>query len=178
MAEVVTIARPYAEAMFGLAKSKNKFDQMSEELMTMVGIFEDSQMKNFIGQPQTTNQEIESAFLQVMDGITSEWSHNFMRVLIKNNRLSLLPVIRTLYETLKAAEKGSVDVKIKSAYQLEKIDLDKLVGIFSKSINKKITPLVEIDKGLIGGVKVEVGDKVWDMSISGKLKDMSSSLSK
>ena len=108
----------------------------------------------------------------------SDWVRNFVRILITNSRLSLLPTIKQLYEALRAAEKGSVDVTIKSAYELGEADLVGLVNILSKKINKEINPVVVLDSNLVGGVKVEIGDKVWDMSISGKLKDMSSSLSK
>jgi len=174
----VTIARPYATAIFQLAKSNGSLDDWSLELDYLLELCNDPNVKNFLAHPQATSRDIESVFLGLLSNKVDRKVCNFLRLVIKNDRLHALPLIRSIFEKLKATEKGKVDAIIQTAFDLDNQDLENLIKMVSKKISKAVNPVVKVDKGLIGGIKVQIGDKVWDMSVSGKLKYMASSLSK
>ena len=178
MAELVTIARPYADALFELSEAAKTMDDWSIDLEFLLASYQTEQMQNFLKNPKITNRNVQSVFSSIMDGRVSDEAKNFMQLVIKNQRLQVLPLIYEIYEKLKADAKGKVDVVIYSAFDLEKDEVDKVVSVVSKKIKKAVNPIVKIEKYLIGGIKVEIGDKVWDLSINGKLKSMNFSLSK
>ena len=178
MAELVTIARPYADALFELGQSAKTTDDWSIDLEFLLASYRTEEMQNFLKNPKTTNRNVQSVFDSIMDGRVSDEAKNFMQLVIKNQRLQVLPLITEIYEKLKADAKGKVDVAIYSAFDLEADEVDRVVSIVAKKINKLVNPIVKIEKDLIGGIKVEIGDKVWDLSINGKLKSMNFNLSK
>jgi len=80
------------------------------------------------------------------------------------------------FEELKSKDDGVVEVKIETAFELEQGQVDSIVAILAKRLNKKIDPSVNVDRSLIGGVRINVGDQVWDASVRGRLQDMETNL--
>ena len=178
MAELTTIARPYAEAAFGLAKQRNELDQWSEMLSLMVSVYDDPEFQSAIGAPSVTSDDVERLMLSICGERIDGNARNFVQLLVENGRLSVIGEVQTLYEQLKSEDEGVVDALIASAYPLEDQELEKIVALLAKRYDKKISPTVDVDADLIGGIKVQVGDKVWDASVRGRLEEMAVALSK
>lgn len=176
MAELATIARPYAEAAFALAKQRDELARWSEMLALMVGVYEDPQFEAAIAAPTITSEDTERLFLAICGDRIDGNARNFIQLLIANGRLPAIAEMRTLYEQLKSEEEGVVDAQISSAYPLDEKQLDQIVSLLAKRYNKKISPTVDVDSELIGGIKVQVGDKVWDASVRGRLQNMAVAL--
>ena len=160
MAELVTIARPYADALFELGKEAAKtMDDWSIDLEFLLASYQTEQMQNFLKNPKITNRNVQSVFSSIMDGRVSDEAKNFMQLVIKNQRLQVLPLIYEIYEKLKADAKGKVDVVIYSAFDLEKDEVDKVVSVVSKKIKKAVNPIVKIEKYLMGVLKSKLVTK-------------------
>ena len=178
MAELVTIARPYAEAIFALAKERNALSNWSDMLTLLVTVFDDPQLQAAIANPKVTKADIESLILAVCGEHIDANARNFIQLLVKNGRLSAIAEIRRIFDLLKSEDEGVVEAQISSAFPLEGQQLEKIVSLLSKRYEKKISPTVDVDSDLIGGILVQVGDKVWDASVRGRLQDMATALTK
>ena len=169
MAETTTVARPYAEAIFGLADASGSLGKWSQTLARAAEIARHSDMREAIGNPGLSAEQLYGLFASAAGDALFLEGQNFIRVLIENRRLSLLPEIRDLFERLKNEREGVVDAYISSAFPLEGEPLAALVADLQKRFGRKIQPTVRVDPELIGGVRVQVGDEVIDGSVRGKL---------
>lgn len=178
MAELVTIARPYAEAIFALAKERNELSEWSDMLTLLVTVFDDTRIQSAIANPKVTKADIEKLILAVCGEQIDANARNFIQLLVENGRLSAVAEIRRIFDLLKSEDEGVVEAQISSAFPLEGQQLEKIVSLLSKRYEKKISPTVDVDSDLIGGILVQVGDKVWDASVRGRLQDMATALTK
>lgn len=178
MAELVTIARPYAEAAFSLASERGELAKWSSALALMVAVYEDAQMQAVIANPKVTAADVERLMLATCGDRIDGNARNFIQLLASNGRLSVLPQIRALFEQRKAEDEGTIEARISSAYALDDGQLQHIVTLLAKRFAKKISPAVDVDPDLIGGIKVQVGDKVWDASVRGSLQQMAATLTK
>ena len=178
MAELATIARPYAEAVFRLAKQGNALPAWSDALNLMASVYEDPQMQAAIANPNVTSVDIERLLLAICGERIDGVARNLIQLLVHNRRLSVLAEIRELFEQLKLADEGKVDAKISSAFPMEDAQRQLVVDLLSSRFKGKINATVTVDPDLIGGIKVEVGDKVWDASVRGRLQTMAATLTK
>jgi len=172
MAETITIARPYAEAVFQLADKAGELAKWSEALARMAGIAANPDMLEAMGNPRLTAEQLYGLFASLAGEAVFAQSQNLIRVLIENRRLSLVPEIRDLFEDLKNEREGIVEAQITSAFPLEGASLATLVADLEKRFKRRIQPIVTLDPELIGGVCVQVGDEVIDGSVRGKLASM------
>ena len=178
MAELATIARPYAEAAFGFAKQRGELDKWSEMLALLVSVYRDAQFQEAIAGPKVTGGDVEKLMLSVCGDRIDGQARNLVQLLVRNGRLSVLAEIQNLFEQLKAEDEGVIEANIASAYPLQDQQLEQIVNMLAKRYNKKISPTVGVDSELIGGIKVQVGDKVWDASVRGRLQEMATALTK
>lgn len=178
MAELATIARPYAEAAFALAKQRGELAKWSEMLTLIAGIYEDAQFQAAIAAPSVTNAEIERMMIAVCGDRIDDNARNLIQLLVENGRLPALAEMKTLFDALKAEDEGVVEAHIASAYPLEGPQLQQIVTVLAKRYDKKINPTVDVDSDLIGGIKIQVGDTVWDASVRGRLQQMAATLAK
>ena len=176
MAEQVTIARPYAEALFRLAQQHHAFAEWSNMLQFMATVAADPQMRNLIGNPKLTAHELEGVFLSVCDKRLDEQGRNLIKVLIENGRLTVLTHIHELYEALKSAYEGEQEASITSAFPLTDAQLKALVATLETRFKRKIKASASVDPELIGGVKIVVGDVVIDGSVAAQLHNMAFAL--
>ncbi len=174
MAEVATIARPYAEAVFSLADKSGTLVQWSEALARLAAIAQAPEMVQLMGNPRVTDVQLVDLF-NVADDLPAE-ARGLVQVLTGNKRLEALPMVAVQFELLKAEREGAMDAEIASAYALEGAELASLVAELERRFQKKIRPQVTIDQSLIGGVRVRVGDLVIDGSVRGKLETMRNGL--
>lgn len=178
MAETLTIARPYAEAVFGLAKEKDRLRQWAEMLEFLSAVSQDARIESLIADPKMSEEQVGNTFLAIAGERIDGDARNFLQVLARNNRLVLLPEIAQLFDELKARAEGVVEANIASAFPLSDKQLKDLVARLEKKFKQKIEPRVNVDPELIGGVKVEVGDEIWDASVKGRLETMAFALTR
>ena len=176
MAENVTIARPYAEAAFKQAKGADALGPWSEALERMAAIAADPQMKACINDPKLSTETLGNVFTDIVGDQLDEAQANFVRVLIDNERLQVLPEIRDLFVELKNQHEGVLDVEIVSAFPLDDAALKKLTQTLKPRFKAKLNVSVTVDPELIGGVTITVGDDVIDASVRGKLANMAAAL--
>jgi F-type H+-transporting ATPase subunit delta len=178
VAEPITIARPYAEAVFELAEQAGALAQWSRSLEVMARVAQHPDMLMLIGDPKVSDEQRAQIFLELCgEGVTPE-ARNFVALLLANNRLALLPEIRELFEQQKNDREGVVEAQISSAFPLDDEQLRSLVGDLERRFSRRVNPHVTVDRELLGGVKVAVGDTVIDGSVRGKLAAMSAALLK
>jgi F-type H+-transporting ATPase subunit delta len=177
MAETITIARPYAEAAFRVARETGALDAWSDHLARLALIAQDARMAELIGNPALSAEELGALFSSLAfeggekSGENAELG-NFIRVLAENERLALLPEIARLFEAQKSAEDGVKEAIVSSAFPIADARLKTLLPQLETHFGTKLIPRVVVDTDLIGGIKVEVGDQVLDASVRGKLEAM------
>ena len=176
MAEVITLARPYAQALYALAKETDTLGLWSEALGFLKSVTNDATFQSTVNAPDIQVTDVEDLFLSICSDRVSMEVRNFIQLLVRNGRLSVLDDVARQYESLKAEDEGMVNAVIQSAFDLDEAQITAIADILSKKLNKKISPSVTTDPNLIGGVKVHVGDKVWDASVRGRLQHMAVTL--
>jgi F-type H+-transporting ATPase subunit delta len=169
MAEPSTIARPYAEAVFGLADQAGKLAEWSAALANLAEVAADARVRVVIGDPNLSVAKIAGLFLSVLGGRLPDDAENFIRVLAENGRLDVLDEIRTQFEALKNEREGVLEAEVISAFEMDNAQVDDLVARLEKHAGKKVKAHITVDKELIGGVKVVLGDKVLDGSARAQL---------
>ena len=176
MAETATIARPYAEAVFGLADKANALGTWAPLLADMARYAAHPEVQACIANPNLGAKPLYTLFVSLCGDELSEDARNFVRVLIANDRLALLPQIHAQFVELKDAREGMVTANIRSAFPLSNAQLSSLVADLERRFKRRAHPRVTIDKELIGGVRVAVGDEVIDSSVRGRLDEMAAAL--
>lgn len=176
MAEQLTLARPYAEAVFRLAAQHNAYAEWSAMLALAASVAADGQVQRLAVDPNVSNPQLERLLLAVCGGKLSEQGSNFIRLLVENGRVTLLPRIQELYEKLRAEQSGEIDASVTSAFPVTEAQLNDLVGVLEACFKRKVKATVKVDPVLIGGVMVVAGDEVLDASVRGRLQDMAHAL--
>lgn len=180
MAENVTLARPYAEAAFQLAKGDNALPVWSAALARLAAVTSNPEMDACIGNPLFSREQLARLFLDVagadQKAAMSAQQQDFVRVLADNDRLTVLPEIAELFEELKAGHEGVKHADITSAFALDAAALQKLMTDLERRFGGKVDATVSVDPDLIGGVRIAVGDEVIDASVRGKLAAMATAL--
>jgi F-type H+-transporting ATPase subunit delta len=178
MAETVTSARPYAEAVFELALEHQDFARWSDMLELIGQVTADPGIRRLIGDPNIPAAELEKLLLAICGKNLDGPGRNLIQVLTQNRRLSVLPEIRTLYEALKAEHEGVFHARIYSAFEIDDAQLSQLVAELEAKHGHKISATVDVDPSLIGGVKIVIGDRVLDTTIRGRLNAMAAALTR
>jgi F-type H+-transporting ATPase subunit delta len=177
MAELVTIARPYAEAAFKIALENRTVQQWSDMMALIEAVVTHEDVIDRIGDPNVNEQAIEGLILGSLGERLDGHGRNLVQVLVHNGRLELVSHIRTLYEELKREHEGVLEARIVSALPIGDGQVQPLVAALEKKYGRKVTAQVEIDADLIGGARIVVGDKVIDATVRGRLDAMAAALS-
>jgi len=176
MAEVSTLARPYAEAVFRIADAGGKLGEWSAMLSNLAHVSANPAISAVIHDPNQSAPKVAGTIIHVLSGKLTGEAENLVRVLAENRRLELLPEIASQYETLKNEREGVVEAQITSAFPLADAQLAELVSGLEKRTGKRVKPLVSIDSELIAGVRVVIGDKVIDGSARAQLTALEAAL--
>jgi F-type H+-transporting ATPase subunit delta len=171
MAETATVARPYAEALFKVAKQGN-LDAVAVQLSELAQIAEQPQLQSFAANPNTEPEQVVAVMSSIVKTSLSETSANFLRALIENRRLGVLPEINQQFIRLKNSFDGFSDAVVESAFPIGGSDLAALVSVLEKRFKRKLNATVKLVPELIGGVRVVVGDEVLDTSVKARLEQM------
>jgi F-type H+-transporting ATPase subunit delta len=175
MAELATVARPYAEALFRVAQDgdMNAWSAVVSEL-AQIGASADVQA--FAQNPNVTQAQLADTIASLVKSPLNAEAKNFIAMLAENGRVTLLPEIAAQFAALKNANEGAADAEIFSAFEISGEQLSQLVATLEKKFGRKLNPTVTVDPSLIGGVRVVVGDEVLDTSVRAKLQQMHNAL--
>lgn len=176
MSEAITIARPYALAAFDFAKQKGTLKSWSDMLAAAASAVENEQMCTLIASPRVNPEQLQDLMLAICGGSVDQPGQNFIRLLIDEHRLPVLPQIANQFDNLRAEEEKSVDVEVRSAVALEEQQKQKIATALKTRLGREVRLRCEVDAGLLGGVVIRAGDKVIDGSIRTRLTEMSSAL--
>lgn len=171
MAELATIARPYAEALFRVAKSGN-LAAWSDLVSEMAQVAAHPDVQTLSHNPNVSDKLIADTFLAALKSPLTDEAKNFINMLVENGRVTLLPEIGEQFHVLKNAQEGAADAEIVSAFAISDTQVKELVATLEKKFGRKLNPSVTVDASLIGGVRVVVGDEVLDTSVRAKLQQM------
>jgi len=194
MAEKQTAARPYAEAVFALAQERRALDAWSELLALLAAVARDANIQRLAADPRVARARLLGLLLDIagdvqgrtgvaggrMSGATKNISAegaNFVRLLVENRRLTLLPEIAAIYESLKAEAEARVEVSVASAFPLDAAQLKTLEQGLARRFGRTVRLRATVDAGLVGGVVIRAGDLVIDGSVRGRLAGLATALS-
>lgn len=176
MAEISTIARPYAVAAFNLAKERKALKEWSEMLGFLAQVSQDECMHTFINDSKVSDADREKTLIKIAAKKLNAYGENLIKLLIEYKRLNVLPEISEAFEALKATDEGILEAEIIVASKPSDKEVDTLVKSLEKKFNKKIDAKVTIDEAIMGGTKVIVGDTVIDASVREQLQNLAYAL--
>ncbi|MEG1969225.1 MAG: F0F1 ATP synthase subunit delta [Burkholderiaceae bacterium] len=180
MAELSTIARPYAEAFFEAAR-EGKSGATTAELLEVVdalaGIAIDPQVASLAGDPKLASDQLFDLIAGGLPQAMPASAANLLRVVIENGRLAALPEVARQFRLLKNESEGVADAVIESAFPMSEADVAALVAALGKKFpGITLKPQVVLDASLVGGVRVTVGDQVLDGTVKARLAQMHAAL--
>jgi len=176
MAELTTLARPYAKAAFEYAKSANNLQAWLEALEISAAVAEQDQVKKALSATALSAEQKASVFVQVCGDKMDEKIKNFVHTLASNKRLALLPYIKEIFANLKAQQEKTIDVELTSAYALPGDLINKLAQSLSAKLDRQVNVNSSVDQSLLGGVVIHTGDTVIDGSVRGRLAKLAEAL--
>jgi F-type H+-transporting ATPase subunit delta len=170
MAELATIARPYAEALF--KSSNGDLSGTSQWLDALAAVAGNTQLLQFAGNPKVSDQQVFDVVADVAKSDLPPAGKNFLRTVIENGRLAALPEIAAQFRAMKNAQSGSSDAVVYSAFPIAASALGDVAQSLEKRFGRKLNLTVQEDPSLIGGIRVVVGDEVLDTSVKARLEQM------
>lgn len=176
MAELTTIARPYAKAAFQYASAKGEAAQWAGNIAVLATIVADNDFAAFLAQPQLTAEQQADTLVEVCGDALTNDAKNFIVQLAENKRLPALPEISVLYNRYLSELEQSEEVNVTSAFELTAEEEQKLIATLKAKLGKDVTLQTNVDNALIGGVVIRAGDLVIDSSVKGKLAKLAESL--
>jgi F-type H+-transporting ATPase subunit delta len=169
MAELSTLARPYAKAVFELARDEGKLADWSALLAGIAAAVRDKQVAAAIGHPAVGRGQLADVLIQILGSKATEHGKNLLRLLSEYSRLKLAPAIAEQFEALRAEHERRVDVEIVSAAPVDAAQQKALVDAVKKKLDRDVNVQWKTDPSLIAGAQIRAGDTVIDGSISGEL---------
>ena len=176
MSELNTVARPYAQAAFDLAREASTLAQWSDMLGFAAVVSADEAMREAIDSPNLSTAEQADLFAQVCGDQLDEQGRNFVRLLAENRRLTLFPEIAALFEELRADAEGTLEATVVSAKPISEAQQQDMANALKTRFNRDVVLQVEIDESIIGGAIIRAGDTVIDGSVHGKLEKFANAL--
>ena len=176
MAELTTVARPYAEAAFRIARDANALPAWSAMLSLLSEIAAEPKVAAALDNPKLTAPDKASLILSIAGDRLDASGRNFVRVLIDADRFGVLPQIRALFESLKSDTDGVAKARIDTAFPLTDVQAADLKAALERRFGRKIETTVNVDPSLVGGARITVGDTVIDGTIEAQLAAMANQL--
>jgi F-type H+-transporting ATPase subunit delta len=171
MAEIATIARPYAEALFK-AIAPSDAASVAEQVGALAQVAALPVVRSFADHPKATAAQVFDVITSAVPGFLGDGVKNLLRAVIDNGRLAALPEIATQFHALVNARSGVSDAVIESAFPIDGGQLAEVVATLEKRFARKLNATVVVKPELIGGIRVAVGDEVLDTSVAAKLEQM------
>ncbi|HRP29476.1 MAG TPA: F0F1 ATP synthase subunit delta [Burkholderiaceae bacterium] len=171
MAELATIARPYAEALFK-AVSASEAPALSQQMNALAVVAEDDRLREFADNPKTQGQQVFDVIAAAVGGALDAKIGNLLHAVIDNGRLAALPEMAAQFQALVNARSGVSDATIESAFEIDAAQLAQVVATLEKRFGRKLEARVVVVPELIGGIRAIVGDEVLDTSVRARLEQM------
>lgn len=168
MAELATIARPYAEALFKAGGDAAAAEQVS----ALAIVASDAQLRQFAGNPKVEAAQVYDVMTAVVKLTLTKPVQNFLRTVLDNGRLEAMPEIAAQFHALVNAQSGVSDATVYSAFPIDGAALTDVVALLEKRFARKLNASVVVQPELIGGIRVVVGDEVLDTSVKARLEQM------
>ena len=177
MAELFSIARPYAQAVFELARSSGDYTGWSQSLSAMAQVSRDPEMKRLIQNPRVSRQEIAQVIADVCGSGVGEEGRNLLRLLARNRRLHVLPAIADQYENLRAEAEQTVQAELESALPVSDSEQQRIADALTARLGRKVELVCRINETLVGGAVIRAGDLVIDGSVRARLEKLAVAIS-
>lgn len=170
MAEISTIARPYAEAVFDLAQEASQLQKWADMLQFATTVATDAEMSAYLDSANLSKEQLSELFVSVCaDQLDSE-GQNLIKLLVENHRLSVLPEISLQFEALKAEAEKTIEAEIFAAYKVSAAQQKKIAEKLKKRLGREVTLTCHVDNNLLGGAIIKAGDMVIDGSTQGQIQ--------
>lgn len=176
MAEAITVARPYAVAAWRHAQAEEKTDLWSDMLGFMADVVTNETMAKIVADPRVDAERLAKLVLDICGGRLNPAAENFVKMLVENGKLSLLPEIVTVFNALKSEAGGAVDATLLSAFPVNAKFEQEIAAAMQKRLDREVNFTTEEDKSLLGGVVIRVGDMVIDASVKGQIEALAGEL--
>lgn len=176
MAELTTVARPYAEAVFRAGVEAKDVAGYGEKLKLFGAAAENQEAASLLSNPKVSAKEKSDLLFTVAGGNVPHVLQNLANTLVENQRATLLPFISEHFERLQREHDGIVKALITSAFPLSDADEASLIDSLAKKYGKRVDAEVKVDASLIGGARVQVGDEVIHASVRDTLDKMATAL--
>ncbi len=170
MAEIATIARPYAEALFKASGTDRA--ALAGQVQALADVAADAQLLQFADDPKVDATQVIELITSVVKAPLSDAAKNLLGAVIDNGRLAALPEIALQFHALVNASSGVSDAVIHSAFPIEAAQLPDVVSVLEKRFKRRLNASVVVEPELIGGIRVVVGDEVLDTSVRARLEQM------
>jgi F-type H+-transporting ATPase subunit delta len=174
MAERITTARPYAKAIFALARKGNSLAAMSTGLQRAATVVADPEVRQLLGSPHVTPAQLAGLVNDVAK--LDEDGRNFVSLLAQNRRLGFLPEIAALFEQMKAEVENAVEVEVVAAAKLTPDQESRYAAALQKKLGRQVRLHTRVDDSLLGGAILKAGDLVIDGSLKGRLERLATEL--
>ncbi len=176
MAERITTARPYAKAIFAIAREANDLATPAAALARAAEVVSDQRVHDLLGSPHVTPAQLAELVSGVVGNQLDEKGRNFIALLAQNRRLGFLPEIAALFEQMKADVENAVDVEVTAASPLTPEQESRYAAALQKKLGRKVRLHTQVDGSLLGGAVLRAGDLVIDGSIKGRLERLATEL--
>lgn len=176
MQELTTVARPYAQAAFELARDQGSLAAWSEMLRFLALVVADPQLQRIIGDPRVPKDRLVRLLLDIGGDRVSDAGRNFLRLLVESGRLRALAEIARLFDERRHQAEGVAQVEVISAFEPDPAQLESIAATMQKRLKRSVQVSSKVDPKLIAGAVIRVGDTVIDASVRGRLRQLANQL--
>jgi F-type H+-transporting ATPase subunit delta len=172
MAETITLARPYAKAVFEIASEHAALESWSKTLVLLAGLSRDRSVQVMLTDPQISSAVCAEVLIELAvkaGARLDQQARNFVKLLAEYHRLELLPEIAADYAALRAEAEGTVEVEVRAGIDLDAAEQARISEALNKKLGRNVKLNCVTDKSLIGGAIIRAGDLVIDGSVRDKL---------
>lgn len=178
MSEQRTIARPYAHALFELARDSGNYEAWSRVLAIVAAAAADPQLQGLAQNPRFDDSALSSLLEDICGETLFPDAQNFIRLIVRNGRVLALPGVAEQFEAMRAEAEGTIEAELISALAVSEEQMTKIAESLSRRLGREVTLRVTEDPDLIGGAVLRAGDMVVDASLKGRLQKLATSLSR
>lgn len=177
MPENISLARPYAKAIFELARATKDYSQWSDQLAFLSAVANDTQMRTMLDNPALSQQQTTDLLLSVVNNKIDKQGENLCKLLVQNNRISTLPDIHSQFILLRDEAQQTINAQLITAVSIDDAQTKNIANALSKRLGKEIKLEASVDESLIGGAIVRAGDWVVDGSVKTQLHNLVGAIS-
>lgn len=178
MAQMITVARPYAEAAFDLARDTGALEAWADGVSMAAQVVADERVEQILRSPRVDAEAKAALIIDVCGDALDQKQQNLIRLLIERDRILALPEINRQFQSLREQHERTIEARLVSAQPVEEATLKRLEAALSKQLDRQVTLQTEVDETLIGGAIVHAGDLVIDGSVRGRLAKLTGAISR